>query len=364
MRLSRWIFRVHSWLGLLAGLFILSFFLTGATIVFREELNKAENPHLFIVEEQGEYLSYDTLFRLAVQQSPTLYLYSYRYIPEQKDETIEMRVYDPASKKYPLLYLNPYNGRVLGVENSSIYDTLLTLHYQFFLGKIGEFIAALFALALLGSLLTGVIVYRKFFWKAILFRIPLSFKNWRVGASNLHRLIGSWALVFNFVLAFSGFYMLLYVFDVKSHFTPAGAEVEGPPPQVSVNVDEMIAKASTIIDGFEFHYLDFPRKKTDYLRVTGKSKAWLFGDYNNAVAFDYTTGEVKEIFREEDLTPREKFEYALYTLHYGQYGGMAVKILYSFFAMASALLTISGFVLFYRRTVLKKSKSKVSHMVA
>jgi uncharacterized iron-regulated membrane protein len=359
MRLSRWIFRVHSWLGLIAGLFILSFFLTGGIIVFREELNKAENPHLFIVERDGQYLPYDSLYRLAMRQSPHLYLYSYRYIPQKADETIEMRVYDTAVNRYPLLYLNPYNGKVLGVENSSTYDILLRLHYQLFLGKIGEFLAAIFALALLGSLLTGVIVYRKFFWKALFFRIPLKFSNWRVASSNLHRIIGSWALLFNFILAFSGFYMMLYVFDVKSHFQPAGSEVVGPPPEVKVNIDSLIAKAESIIEGFEFHYLDFPRKQTDAIRVTGKSKAWLFGDYNNAVSFDYTTGEVKEVFREEALTAKEKFEYALYTLHYGQYGGKAIKILYSFFAFAGAVLTVTGFFLFYKRRLLKK-RSRVA----
>lgn len=359
MRLSRWVFRVHSWLGLTAGIFILSFFVTGAVIVFRDELNKAENPQLFIVEAQGEYLPYDSLYRLALQQSTHLYLYSFRYIPQQKDETIEMRVYDPARNEYPLLYLNPYTGKVLGVENNSLYDTFLKLHYQFFLGKFGEFLAAIFALALLGSLVSGVIVYRKFFWKAIFFRIPLSFKNWRVGSSNLHRLVGCWALVFNFILAFSGFYMMLYVFDVKNHFQKPGSEVEGPPPPVSVNVDELISRASTIIDGFEFHYLDFPRKTSDYIRVTGKSKAWLFGDYNNAVAFDYKTGEVKEVFREEQLTATEKFEYSLYTLHYGQYGGKPIKVVYSFFALASAVLTITGFILYYRRQMLKRAKGRV-----
>jgi len=42
-------------------------------------------------------------------------------------------------------------------------------------------------------------------------------------------------------------------------------------------------------------------------------------------------------------------------LHYGQYGGKTIKLLYSFFALASALLTITGVILFYKKRLLKKA---------
>jgi uncharacterized iron-regulated membrane protein len=348
-RLNRKIFKLHAWLGLSSGIFILIFFLTGSVIVFRSELNTWENPHLFTVKPAGRYLPYDQLYRAAQQQCPDVYLYSFRYIPQKPDETIEMRIYDPQTDSYPLLYLNPYTGKVLGIERNSLYDILLTLHYKFYLGRVGELMAGIFALSLLGSVLTGTIVFRRFFFRALIFRIPLSFKNWRFAMSGLHRVIGCWALLFNLVLAFSGFYMMLYAFNFKEHFRKQNTAV-APPPRVTVNLDSLIHVAGTTIPGFEFYYLDFPRQPGDALRVTGKSKAWLFGDYNNAVSFDYQSGAVREIFREEALTPAQKFEYALYTLHYGQYGGTSIKLLYSFFGMASAILTLSGFFLWYRRT--------------
>jgi uncharacterized iron-regulated membrane protein len=169
--------------------------------------------------------------------------------------------------------------------------------------------------------------------------------------SGLHRLLGSWSLLFNIVLAFSGFYMMLYAFNFSEHFKSPSLLVESKPPLVTQNIDSLITKAASIIPDFKLHYVDFPRKADDPIRITGKSKAWLFGDYNNAVAFDYQTGAVKEIFREEALTNKEKFEYALYTLHFGQYGGMTIKVLYSFFALAGVVLTISGFSLWYRRKI-------------
>jgi uncharacterized iron-regulated membrane protein len=79
MSVTRKIFALHQWLGLIAGCFILVFFLTGAVIVFRDELNRWENPHLFLVKPQGQRLPYDEIYRKVQAQVPGVYLYSFRY---------------------------------------------------------------------------------------------------------------------------------------------------------------------------------------------------------------------------------------------------------------------------------------------
>jgi hypothetical protein len=161
-------------------------------------------------------------------------------------------------------------------------------------------------------------------------------------------MIGVWALVFNFILAFSGFYMMLYAFDLKAQF---GATSEKPlyPPAFNVNLDKLIQHTQQQIGG-QFNYLDFPRKPDAPLRIfTAGKSSWLFGDLTNYMEFDRSSGKALKTFRPADLSPKEKFEYALYTLHYGQYGGLSIKILYCFFAIASSILSVSGFLLYYRR---------------
>ena len=210
MRLSKRLFRIHSWLGLVSGACVLVFFVTGAILVFGVELNRWERPDLFKVSPQGTYQSYDALYRSALQQRPAYFIYSLRYIPQKSDETIEMRIYDPKSKEYGLLSQNPYTGEILGESfNSTVYDILLKLHYTFYLGRVGELLAGIFALALLGSVFTGAIVYRKNIGKVLLFRVKLKLTNWRILSSGLHRILGVWALLFNVILGFSGFYMML-----------------------------------------------------------------------------------------------------------------------------------------------------------
>ncbi|NBW72242.1 MAG: PepSY domain-containing protein, partial [Flavobacteriia bacterium] len=49
-----------------------------------------------------------------------------------------------------------------------------------------------------------------------------------------------------------------------------------------------------------------------------------------------------------------KFENVIYSLHYANYGGIFVKIIYSILALLSGLMPITGFILWRRRT--KKQK--------
>ncbi|CCH51243.1 PepSY-associated TM helix domain protein [Fibrisoma limi BUZ 3] len=362
MKLARRIFALHSWSGLIAGLFILVFFLTGSVIVFREELNLWEHPHLLRVEPKNQRLPYQTIYERVRDQVTDTYLYSFRNLPRTPEETIEMRIYEPSTKRYGLLYVNPYNGQVLGKTFDSLYDILLTIHYQFYLGKFGEFLATLFALALIGSVLTGLYVYRKSLVKVLLFQFSGRWTNWRTISSNLHRILGVWGLLFNLVLALSGFWMLKYTLDVQTHFSnkPSVEETQAP-PAIMVNLDNLVQQTQTLFGG-RVNNVSFPRQKDGIIQVyaTSPSQSWLYGDYSSYAEFDQQTGAVKTVFRESDLSKLERFEYALYTLHFGQYGGLPIKILYAFLSLSGAVLTVTGFLLWFRRIRFRKQVALVS----
>jgi uncharacterized iron-regulated membrane protein len=344
-------FSVHSWLGLVAGLFILSFFLTGSIIVFRKELNKWQYPHLQKIEKPGnQYLSYNQLFHLTKKKVPDLHIYSFRYIPVQADETIEMRVFDHVKKSYGLLYLNPYNGEILGTTwNDSLYDILLTMHFTFFMGKLGELLAGIFAFALLGSVLTGIFVYRKHLIKVFTFQQRMKWKDWRSISSSLHRSVGVWALLFNLIISISGFYMMLYAFDLKQQFGSNASTSVLEPPEIKPDIDSLIHQAESLLEPGRFQYLDFPRNEGEPITVYTDGGYWLWGNFNNKVEFNAQTGAITRIFHQSEMTGKEKMEYALYTLHYGQYGGGIIKCVYAAMGLAGAVLSISGFALYLRR---------------
>ncbi|KUG07374.1 PepSY-associated TM helix domain-containing protein [Solirubrum puertoriconensis] len=366
MNLKRRLFTLHSWLGLICGAFILVFFFTGSLMVFREELNKQLHPELFRVAVGERRLGYDELYRRAKAAEPAAQFYSFRYIPQAPDESLEIRIYE---KQEPgRLFINPYTGQVLGKSFGSFTDQLIILHYSFFIGKLGEALAGVLAIALLGSVLTGFVVYRKHLLHALLFRTTIRWKNWRTASSGLHRVLGSWALLFNVVLAGSGLWMSWDAFDLKKIFADDKDKKEKALPAVAANIDALIAEAQRLEPGLELVRVNFPRKPDAPVTVLGRApgSAWIWGRTASKVEFRNQAGvvQVKKVFREQDLGPAERFDFALRTLHFGQYGGLTVKIIYSLLALSSAVITITGFMLWWRRLRPAKRSAPVRRSVA
>jgi len=348
-RLNRTIFTIHSWLGLIAGIFFLVFSLTGSVLVFREEIDAWQFPHLYQVEPQAGQVSFDALYRDVLTRYPGYYPYGIRHIPQNAVETVEFGLQKDNFRERFSVYYNPHTGQWLGEKRNGVYDWLLELHYTFLMGKPGETLAALFAIALLGSVLTGIIVYRKHVVHVLLFRVKLKTHNWRVLSSDLHRVLGVWTLIFNTVFALSGVVLLRYALDVKTHFTDQSDSFTQAPP-ASIFLDSAVTAAYRQLPGLSIHYVSFPRKKGDKLEVSGDVPGnMLLGEYNNSVRFDPQTGAIESVAKETELTTAQKAEYILYTLHFGQYGGTTIKLLVCVFGLATAVITLTGFLLWYRR---------------
>lgn len=350
--ITRQVFRWHSRLGLVSSLFVFVFFITGAIVVFNLELEKAQHPELLNVQPGSTLLTYDSIYRAVQVQRSDLYLYSFRRLPIRPDEAIEMRVYDPSDQSYPLLFVNPYTGRVNGLLKQSIYGFFISLHYTFYLGRIGELLAGIFAFALLGSIITGIFVYRKHILDVLLFRIFFRTKNWKTLSSSLHRIVGVWALVFHFILAFSGAYMMLYAFDLKAQFgNYNNGNPTSPPPLVTINLDDIIQATKEQLPEFKFTYMDFPRTTGSTIQVQGDLPGrWWLGTTATSAAYDYIDRKLVLLQREDQLGYWQQFEYGLYTFHYGQFGGLAIKLLYFIIGMAGVLLTVTGWLLRKRKT--------------
>jgi uncharacterized iron-regulated membrane protein len=61
-----------------------------------------------------------------------------------------------------------------------------------------------------------LVVYRKFIWKVLTFRVKVNRKNWRTISSDLHRIVGVWSLALNVIVFFTGFWMNLFAFEKKT----------------------------------------------------------------------------------------------------------------------------------------------------
>jgi uncharacterized iron-regulated membrane protein len=363
--ITKRIFTLHAWLGLVVGGFILLFSLTGAALVFSKELDAAFNRRQRVIEAPApnqQPLPYDVLYaRARAYAAPRGYaVAAFRELPEHPTETIDVLL--TKGEEYTSVFLNPYTGQVLGPRQRELTRWLLDLHYNYFLGKVGEALAAVFALALVGSVLTGLVVYRKHLVPVLLFRQKISWKNWRTAASGLHRVLGVWTWLFNLMQAVTGVWFLLYLLEPGTWQTAPPAAAPAP---VTTSLDALVRRARQQLPAGRLTYLNFPRTATDtvgqfYVNLPGR---WWLGDWATTVTYSPRTGQILSVERESDLPVSSQVRSLFGVLHFGHYGGLVVKLLYCLGGLLTAVISLTGFTLWWRRKQPRRSSPRAQAKV-
>jgi uncharacterized iron-regulated membrane protein len=204
---------IHSVSGLFAGLFILLMSLSGAALVWHEELDRLQFP-AFQSPANTPLCGIDSCYRALQRNYPGAQISSC-VLPENASQPYQFTIYDSSyfnGSRSMQVFLHPQTAALLGTRGGSkdpaknFMSWLSAFHNSFHAGKTGEWLLGFFALVFLLSLLTGFVLFRKQIGSVLLFRRGV----YRM--SNLHQLIGIYALLFNLVIAFSGFWMQRYVF--------------------------------------------------------------------------------------------------------------------------------------------------------
>ena len=206
------IFYIHSITGLLSGIFILLMSLSGAVLIFHEELDSFQLPTIY--PKQNSITTVDRCYQYILTKYPNAQI-SHCLIPEISHKPVSFFIYDLSFKKGQEkmeLLLHPQSAQIIktrGVRNdiqNNLMSWLSTFHNSFHLYKTGEFLLGFFSFVFLLSIITGIIHFRKKILSVLLFNKAVYKKN------NLHQLIGVYALLFNMMIALTGLWMQRYVF--------------------------------------------------------------------------------------------------------------------------------------------------------
>ena len=348
---NRTLFRIHGILGLVTGLLLLVISLSGSILVFSDELDEAWHPSLLTVEPsaRAQPLSLDRLYRQARADFPQFPYVRFRRLPVLSTQTVEVSLEN--GEAWWLAYYDPYTGQLLGQRNARTHflGWLLGLHYSLLAGKTGELLVGVLSLCLLASVVTGTIVYRKHLWKVLTFRHSFRFSNWRTTSSSWHRLVGVWSLVFNLIIAVTGFWMLRSVFLPDTYVV----EKKMIPRNLafSVSLDSLRVASRQLLPGFRVRGIHLPKKAEDkitfYGQVDGQNP--LFSEYSNSIAFDPLSGKASSVVAVSNQSITDQWDAMAYLLHAGKFGGLVVKALYSLLGLTPAALSITGFLLWWRR---------------
>lgn len=342
-------FRLHSWVGLKLSIMLFFIFLTGTFAVLAHEIDWLLNADMR-VDVGDERASWGAQLDAVRARHPD-WQPAYFYGPEDAWFAAELHVMTPEGKRHRV-YVNPYTANVTGDAGwFNAHRLLREMHRHLMMPvTIGVPIVSAFALALLVTLGSSFWVYKKW-WRGFLTwpRRDRSRRFW----GDLHRLAGVWSMAFVLLMAATGTWYLVESLGgdaPPAARLPTGEAGTKPPVITGAQLDRMIAHAAATYPELEIRDIVLPLRAGQPVVLRGDADAWLVRARANAIAFDPLTGE--EIHRHygTDLGVHQRISEAADPLHFGNFAGLPVKLLWFFFGALLTTLSGSGVYLYGIRT--------------
>jgi uncharacterized iron-regulated membrane protein len=350
----RFIFSIHSVAGLLSGLFILVMSLSGAILVFHEDLDLLDYP-AFVLRANSKIVSVDTCYSNLQKEFPHAEI-SNCQITHSNEQSFVFTIYDSSyknGKEALRVFLHPQQGTIQKTQGakSAMMNWVGRLHSSLFLGKTGEWLLGFFSLVFLLSILTGLVLFRRNIVAILTFRKRV-FKR-----QNLHQLIGVYALLFNLMIGVTGFWMQRYVFKKDFYKSYDYTPVLRSSPPLLFSMEEAFEKIHNQFPDFDPWVIYFAQSKKGKTAVYGSRTHNSFihsKKFADAVFLD-STGNVARTAFVNEIDASSRYDIINAQVHYGQYGGWTIKIIYSLFGLTGGLLSITGFLLWYKRKLRRKN---------
>ncbi|RAI99751.1 putative iron-regulated membrane protein [Chitinophaga skermanii] len=346
------IFKIHSLAGIIAGALLLLLSLTGSLLVFSDEIDEAMHPMLFHVQPQGERKPLDSIYQAAAKSLEGNPIMNILRLPQEPNATCILRAeYGPERRIY--VVVNPYTAEVIAQRSNTGYFSgwVMYLHFTLLSGFKGAWVILITGILFAISIITGIIIYRKSFAKVLTFKTKLEWRNKNRRWRNLHRIIGVWALIFNLIIVVTGIMMEIKVVNARKN-----GKVIQSTDLSAISFDALYTKAKEVFPDLRIMGIRTPKKQGDpvlFMGNTGGTK--FFGEYNSSVALS-ATGEVKKLTNLNKATFGQKFQACIAPLHFGNFGGLFVKIIWCLLGLTPGILALSGSWILYKRTSKKKRK--------
>jgi len=373
--LRRW-FWIHKWTSLICTVFLLLICVTGLPLVFREEIGDWLDDSLPYADVSPDTptMSLDRLVATSRQMYPGETVMS-AFVDDDEPKIVVMMTSSWAAYKADRssshwIKFDAHTGQVLkqskpfNEEGRGFLTIMLNLHRDLFAGLSGELFMGTMALLFVIAIVSGAVIYAPFMRK-LDFGTVRADRSPRLKWLDLHNMIGVVTLCWMLVAGITGvinelskpLFGLWQQTDVKAMLAPmqgrpVPTEAELSSTQaafdtVKAAVPDMVA-TSVIFPGSPFgtpyHYL-----------VWTKGREPLTSRLFSPVLVDARSGKLSDIvtmpwyLRALELSR---------PLHFGDYGGMPLKIIWALLDLAAIIVLGSGLYLWLSRHASTKDEAE------
>jgi uncharacterized iron-regulated membrane protein len=359
-------FLVHSWLALPIWFFVLIVCVTGTLAVISQEIVWLANPPMRASQpsDDAPLLSYQQVIEAINKAEPQTVVQSISR-PDESHFALDVEVSYPDGRSV-VIYVNPYSGVVQGIAPQFNFRAFTRALHGWWLVPFtngyswGWYLVSFLGLPLLASLVTGLVVYKRF-WKGF-FRPTLRLRHGaRIFWGDFHRLSGIWSIWFIAVISVTGTWFLIQALlsdnqisistekiipAMSREAVPLSAD-GSPPPRI--DLDRAIEIATQKISGLEASFVSLPGNAYSHLDVGGRG--WYPLMFQTATINPYN-GEIAASRLISDRSPLEFVTESMRPLHTGDFGGLWIKLIWAFFGLLLSMMVLSGLLIWTKRTAL------------
>ena len=333
--LRRVLFQIHLWTGIGAGLYVLLISISGSAIVFRNDIYRASDSPVILVEGAGERMSQGQIGKAAESAYPGYDVTQIYEFEDSPKRAVEVRL-EKGSRLRNRLF-DPYTGADLGPSIPLPIQVMAwfeDLHVNLFAGKTGRLVNAAGGVlwTLLG--LTGIVVWWQGIqnWKrGLLVRLKSGWKrtNW-----DLHSSLGFWTVSLTLMWGLTGIFAAI--------------------PDPFRNAVDYLEPLQRINDpapsGGGGRGAGIPQRQE---AAAGEA---------NPTALAEQKGQGGQAGRGSGRRRRPQFKTRIgdeilkgaYALHFGNFAGSKVKAAWVILGLAPGLLFLTGFLMWINRVIRRR----------
>ncbi|PHI35570.1 peptidase [Pseudoalteromonas sp. GCY] len=263
------------------------------------------------------------------------------------------------------IYVDPYTGNIQGKTSFLNIQRFFRDFHMHFFGVfdsiVSYYLVLLFAIPLCVSTISALYLYRGW-WKKF-FTLKLS-GDTRAKVASSHKLAGVWSLWLAVVIAITSMWYLfefvrMDLADGKTAFTDVGDFAVNPLPALQpqdkpqLSVVALAAKVREARPDLEIRAI---RYSGGYFYVEGQSSDLLVRDRANKVYVNPYTGEVVYSQTASSQGIYWRLSDTADPLHFGNFAGIWVKILWCIFGVVLSFLVLSGTYMYVKRQLKLRRK--------
>lgn len=345
-----WIW-AHKWSSLICTAFLLILCITGLPLIFHDEIDQALG--YGVVASSGGTAPLEAIEHAAAKARPGWNIQYFVWEPE-KPGVVTISMAPPNSTSYydnQNVLLDAASARVLPDGRSGgPMDIILTLHAQLFLGSWGPLILGVVALLFLVALITGIVIYAPFARRRAFGDIRLD-RSRRTKWLDLHNVAGvvivAWALVVagtGMINTWGEYIISIWQMTELSAYASAG-ESSG---LSRASLEQIVAAATASVPNAQPYFVAYPG-------------SFMGGEHFYAVYMRGDTALTQFMFQPVLIEAQSARVLAVPTLpwyikmlalsqplHFGDYGGLTLKLIWAVLDLAVIFVLGSGLYLSFR----------------